>query len=108
MPKISQKWKRMSEAYVYSTKSFNMCDFSEKSARDMFDFESTGEPKIVYYEKYHDGLYNGYVVGKHWYDVNLSFWIEDLRSGLITKYELLSNNDIPEIVKEKIKTLPLI
>ena len=62
-------------------------DFSDAAASEMFLFETTGigDLKICLFNA---GKLNGYVVGKHWMDVTLALWLEDLQRGVLFIDEL--------------------
>lgn len=75
-------------------------DYSDKALFDMYSFESTGLPKIDYSLPGPNGKCNGYAVGKHWMDVTVAMWLEDIRKGLLFKFEL--QEDFPEWFLEKI------
>ena len=81
----SKRWKDSAEMYKYFSKGFGSLSFSDKAAKDMYDYESTGKPIFQYYDKRYNGKCNGYAVGKHWMDVNIAMWKEDMLSGMILK-----------------------
>lgn len=101
--KISKKYNNIAEAYRYFCGNLN-ADFSESAMKDMYSYETFGHPKIKYDQLY-NGNYNGFAVGKHWMDVTISMWLEDLKSGNLTKYELYSDASIPEFVKNIVNKL---
>lgn len=104
--KISKKYKKISDAYLYFAKDFiDSSDTSDKAMIDMYSFETFGHPKIKYSELQSNGTYNAYAIGKHWMDVTLSMWKEDLKSGIITKNELYMDDEIPSFVKSIIEKL---
>lgn len=72
----------MSEMYKRFT--WEELDFSEKSLYDMYMFESTGKPELSLLDR----PVNGYLVGKHWMDSTVKMWNEDLRKGLLFRFEL--------------------
>lgn len=98
MQQPSKKYKRIAEAYRFYASNID-ADFSEKALIEFFNYETFGKPVIKYNQTY-DGMYNGYAIGKHWLDVNLAMYREDILIGNLTKYELLQDNDIPELVKD--------
>ena len=62
-------------------------DYSEESVQEMFLWEShgIGELKICLFN---DERVNGYMVGKHWMDVTVKLWREDIRKGMLLRNEL--------------------
>jgi hypothetical protein len=107
--KVSKKWKETALMYKYFSKSLDSqyLDFSISSAEDMYNYESTGFPLIIYYEKNNNGLCNGYAVGKHFMDITLSMWKEDLKDGILKKYEILNDFEVPEKLKEIVRNIIL-
>lgn len=78
--KLTKRWKRMSELYRRFGKDFeHCCDFSYKSALEMFSHESTGTP--VHHM-------NGFLIGKQWLNITVSMWREGLNSGNLITEEL--------------------
>jgi hypothetical protein len=121
MKKISKKWLQMSEFYkrfvptttfhlnkenyeiqmkgfdtfsyeeyqLHFCKRKNEYDFSDEAAWEMYQFESTGTPKLYLTSE----TTNGFLVGKHWMDVTIKMWQEDLDKGLLTMNELYYEYD---------------
>jgi len=100
MKQPSKKYTLISDAYKYYASDFN-ADFSEEARIAFYNFETFGQPTIKYNQQY-NGQYNGYAVGKHWLDVNLAMYREDIAIGNLTKHEIY-NSDVPELVKEIVK-----
>ena len=100
----TKKWIETSECYMYCMESMrhhsDCYDFSDEAASTMFSYESTGCPVLRYNERNGKGLYNGFAVGKHWMDVLLADWKDDIRNGLLSKYEILSDPKIPNKLKQ--------
>lgn len=88
---VTKNWWESAEVYRFFARGFGNLDFSEQAAIDMFNQETHGRPKFEYYEPRYDGKCNGYAVGKHWMDVTLAMWREDLTAGILLKTELLGN-----------------
>lgn len=69
--KVSRRWRRHAEVYRFFAE--NQCsglDFSDEAARQAFEAESVGA-------KY-DLTRNGYTVGKHWANVQVDLWRQDI------------------------------
>lgn len=107
---VSERWKRIAQIYVYFAYSNDSMDFTPEAAKAFYGYESTGTPRVAYHEKQPNGLYNGFAVGKHWMDVQLSMWAEDLMRGDIAKCELLDDlDDLPAVrsfIAEWLNTVP--
>lgn len=105
--KISKRWKETAEVYKHFTKGFSCSlDFSYDSALLMYSYESTGLPVIQYHEVNGNGQYNGFAVGKHIMDITVAMWIEDMRLGILTKHELMSNA-IPDKLRKIIQDITI-
>jgi len=86
---MTRKWRNIAEMYKHFAKDWNhVCDFSEKAAEEMFIHESTGKGSLSVSTKRDNGLYNGYMVGKHWMDATIKMWKQDLPKGLLFITEL--------------------
>lgn len=60
-------------------------DYSDEAALEMYLFESRGVGNLRL------GLFNsqnGYANGKHWLNVTVAMWLEDIAAGLLFKHEL--------------------
>ena len=91
---MTSKWLKMSEIYRrFASDWEDVCDFSESALIDMFDYESTGKGNLSI-GVFSDKKPNGYAVGKHWMDVTVAMWKEDLKTGIISVAELSA--DFPE------------
>ena len=93
MHKPSKKWNRMKPIYRYFAGESDTLDFSDTAAWEMFRFETTGVGNLKI------GLFNteklnGYAIGKHWMDVTLALWLQDLREGVLYIEELY--NEYPD------------
>ncbi len=98
--KISKKYQKIAEAYRYFAKDFSgSADFSMNAQENMYSFETFGSPRIKYSEPDSTGMYNGYAIGKHWMDVTLAMWREDIHNGYLTKFEIINDDEIPNFVK---------
>lgn len=78
------------KVYIHFAKAFDAgdSDFSDAAAWKMYQAESLGgEHNFPYYEKT-DGKFNGFALGKHFMDLQLAMWKEDIQDGLLFKYEL--------------------
>lgn len=92
--KRSQAWNQMAAVYRLFVERTGL-DFSENAADAMYAFESSGLPLA-------DWTANGFAVGKHWMDVTLAMWRQNLRSGLLTKSELADDPRFPSWWLEKV------
>lgn len=99
--KVTNKWKRMGEIYKRFCPIEDCYDFGKQSEINMFLFESTGNPKLCLTDKSENGKFNGYLVGKHWMDVTIEMWREDIVECLLSRKEL--EEDFPEWFLTKIK-----
>lgn len=99
--KISKKWRMMGEIYARFCPKYECYDFSEEMATEQYSFESMGRPKFNFSDRRPNGNFNGYAVGKHWMDVTISMWREDLDNGLLRRDEL--SNEFPEWFLQKMK-----
>ena len=85
--KVTRKWIRMSKIYQQFCPVEDCYDFGPTSEQEMFLHESTGKPKLSLVDRKF-GKYNGFVVGKHWMDVTVKMWKEDIDNGLLNRDEL--------------------
>ena len=67
----------MQPIYRYFGGEEGILDYSEEAAYEMYRFETYGEGdlRIGLFAK---DRYNGYAVGKHWMDVTVKMWLEDI------------------------------
>jgi len=83
--------------YVYFSQGWDGLDYSDESLIECFEWDSSGgEIK---------NPMNGYVIGKKWMDVTVKMWREDIRKGLLYKYELYEDPELEpfkEWVKEQV------
>lgn len=84
MKQPSKKWQQMKQVYLCFKPKDCELDFSEKAELEMYMYESTGG--IV-------PTSNGYYWCKHNLDLTLAMWLEDLKSGMLSKHELLESNE---------------
>lgn len=102
-PRPTKKWLKQCESYKYFSKDWeSCCSYTEEDQRICFLQESQGYV-YPYTKRNEDGKYNGYLVGKHWMDVNLSMWREDMKDGMLYQFELIEDPEIPDVVKKKIE-----
>ena len=57
------------------------CTFTEQDAQEVFTKESTGKGSLAH-NVFGVPPYNGYWVGKHWMDITIGMWNEDLGKTL--------------------------
>lgn len=106
--RISKKYNKIAESYLYFAKSYSdIYDDSVTSKENMYSFETFGKPRIKYNELQANGKYNAYAIGKHWMDVTIAMWKEDIINGNLKKFELLDDPEIPEFVKSIVVKLPI-
>ena len=92
----------MSEIYRKFCPNEPCYSFDENMASLMYQFESTGSPKLILNERFNN-QYNGFLVGKHWMDATIKMWREDIENGNLTTDELLV--DFPEWFLKKVNIL---
>jgi hypothetical protein len=91
--KVSPKFFRMSEIYRHFSEPWaHLCDFSDEARHSMYRFESRGTPLPPYSDP---RRLNGYQLGKHWMDVTVAMWKDDLAKGLLFRQELYSEPCYP-------------
>lgn len=105
--RISKKYLKIAEGYLYFSKSYDHIDDSDEAMRNMYSYETFGHPRIKYNELQENGKYNAYAIGKHWMDVTIAMWREDIINGNLIKFELLNDPDIPDFIKTIIPKLPI-
>lgn len=88
--KISRKWKRLKPIYRHFGGDSPNLDYSDKAALDAFTCETYGNPKITLGVMNKQEKYNGYFIGKHWMDVTIKQWLQDLGTGILFIDELYS------------------
>jgi hypothetical protein len=76
----TKKWKRMAEIYQIFAHDKHL-EFTEQRLEDCFSYETFGK-------EIPDPLHNGYLQGKRNMDITVEMWINDIRSGHLTKWEL--------------------
>ena len=105
--KISKKYIKIADSYLYfAGKNYVSYDYSYEALERMYMFETFGKPRVKFNEVQENGRYNAYSVGKHWMDVTIAMWREDLIKGDLIKFELLDDPEIPEFVKNIVRKLP--
>ena len=92
MSKLTKKWLEMAEYYKrFSVEWESLCDFSDKAAQEMFDYESRGIGNIDVDSIFSAKKINGYALGKKWMDVTITSWKEGIRDGWFLRNELLAD-----------------
>jgi len=85
---VSKKFRRQAELYKYFARHWeHVLDFSDEALLQRFNSESYG---TYVHEK------NGYLVGKHWLNVTVSCWKEDIAMGCLFVRELYEDGNFPE------------
>lgn len=62
-------------------------DYSDEAAREEFEYETFGRGDLKS-SLFSRDRYNGFAVGKHWMDVTVQMWLEDIPRGLLKREEL--------------------
>ena len=71
-------------------------DFSKKAELEAFFYETRGEGQFSLGVMCNDERKNGYIVGKHWMDVTIRMWREDIKRGVLKKKELYQDPEFQE------------
>lgn len=82
----SNKFRRMSELYRIFARGYSDLDFSDDALLSLYNHESYGlalSPR------------NGFAVGKQYLNVQVAMWRDDIRSGIIAKFELYEDERFP-------------
>lgn len=84
----------MQEVYrLFASEAF---DLSEEAALAMYIYESTGRGDLT------GGIFggpstaktvNGWFIAKQWLNVTVAMWLEDIRTGLVTRKEIYEWHD---------------
>lgn len=78
----------MAEVYrIFSRHWEHVLDFSDEALLNMYNNESYGT--------LNDLTNNGYAEGKKWLDVHVTYWREDIRSGMLSRSELYEDPLFP-------------
>lgn len=85
--KIGKRYKKILPIYQYFAGEHNNLDFSEQAMLDMFLWETHGKGRLKI-SLFNKNVINGFAIGKHWMDVTIAMWNEDIKSGLLRKHEL--------------------
>lgn len=85
--KTSKKWRKIRPIYRYFGGEHSCLDYSEKAALEMYLYETKGLGNLGI-NLFNKKQMNGYAVGKHWMDVTIKMWLEDLKNGLLCVVEL--------------------
>ena len=75
----SKRWLKKAEIYKLFAKGFGNLDFSERAAKELYDYESQGKGNIEIDTFARSS--NGYAVGKKWCDVQVSSWLNDFKNN---------------------------
>lgn len=86
--KPSARWREQAAMYLVFARGYAKLDRSEEAAREMYRYESTGKGLP-------DPWGNAYYVGKHWLNVTVVDWIEDLHNGRLFIEELFFDQTFP-------------
>lgn len=85
----------MQPIYRYFCGEGEQFDFSEQSAIEQYLYETKGIGDLKI-NLFNGKKLNGYSIGKHWMDVTVKMWKEDLKTGLLFKSELYNDPDFKE------------
>lgn len=85
----SKNWRRMEPIYRYFGEGNDNLDFNEASAVESYLFEThgTGNLKQGVFAP-GQSRFNGFAIGKHWMDVTIKMWLQDLQDGILRLEEL--------------------
>lgn len=92
--RIGKNWLKFQPIYRFFCYNDECYDFSDKAAYEAFLYESQGKGNHKFGSCQRTKKWNGYIVGKHWMDVNVKMWREDIQKGLLKKYELYSDPEM--------------
>lgn len=92
MVKPTKNWLRIQPIYKYFASDLDNVDFSDQAAIDAYLWESRGIGNFKF-GLFSNHIANGYVVGKHWMDVTIQMWRQDLKDGLLSRIELYREPD---------------
>lgn len=67
----------------------HVCSFDDAAMLELYNHESYGTPMTSIRP------YNGYAVGKHWLNVTVAMWREDIRDGNLFRHELYESSIYP-------------
>lgn len=94
--KPSKRWLKIAKIYKFFAEPWkHICDFSDEAAIEMYIFESKGVGDISVGKRRMNDLYNGFAVGKHWLDVTVTMWREDVQAGILWANELFDDERLP-------------
>lgn len=83
----------MSDLYrQFSEPWSHLCDYSEQAQLEMYLYESRG---IRLPPRQPGAKHNGYQLGKHWMDVTVSMWKEDIENQSLWVSELYQGPRLP-------------
>jgi hypothetical protein len=85
----------MCEIYKIFSKDWeHICDYSEECMRELNLYESHGMGQCKWN--------NGYFIGKQYMDVTLKMWKQDIKEGLLFKWELYEGDKYPKWWLDKV------
>ena len=87
--KVSKKFLKMAEVYKIFCPTDISVDFSEKALESQYLSESKGGIYKFHYNEKNNGVFNGFSLGKHFMDLTIKMWLED-----INLQNLVDNNDV--------------
>jgi hypothetical protein len=88
---ISKRWWKYAE--IYRIFGGGDLDYSDESAFEAYQYETTGKGRHQL-GLFGDGL-NGYVIGKHWMNVQVKLWREGIKEGTLFIEELYDEGRYP-------------
>ena len=104
MTNISRNWLEKAKIYKIFAKGITELDFSNKSACDMYEYETFGQGNLG--SNIFDNTDNGFFWGKQRMDVTLKMWVQGIKEGLLTKAELFADSKFPnKWLKEVLKNV---
>ena len=84
----------MAELYkLFANDWIHALDFSDQALLDLYNQESYGGTV---------SQDNGYAHGKKWLNVMVSYWVEDISTGLLLRSELYEDSQFPHWWLDKV------
>lgn len=96
-----KRYRRVLATYVRFAQGGDW-DYSDAAAEQMFRCEALGEYSL---SALLDAR-NGFAIGKHWKDLTVEMWREDIEKGYLRKVELLRDTALPLDMISEIAKLP--
>jgi glucose/arabinose dehydrogenase len=85
---VTRRWQAQAALYRWIAREWPALDWSNAAALGMFAYESRGLALA-------DPWRNGFFVGKHWLDWQITEWRLGIREGTTTRHELRTDATLP-------------